>query len=330
MREIGSEFWEAPISGENKMFPELTQWFLSGRSALQAIVGELKGCHTVAMPSWCCDSMIKPFVDAGISVCFYPVYYEQGVKQKPVFDCDILFVMDYFGYKNKLNATIKYNGVIIRDVTHSVFSTAYSDADYYFGSLRKWCGVWTGGYVWTKDQHKIREVESEDQEYIRLREKAMKLKEKYMNGQEKNKSYLQLYSEAESILEKTGIASAAQRDVLIAHKLDVDYIKSKRRVNAGILQDAFREWLIFPDLDDSDCPMFVPIIVPHNKRDELRKYLIQHSIYCPVHWPISTLHRLTTEEKWLYDNELSLVCDQRYSIEDMNRLVETIKQFVEE
>ena len=71
MSEIGSEFWDVPIvEKQNSLFPEFTQWYLSGRSALQAIIKELKDCHIVAMPSWCCDSMIKPFVDVGIKVHF--------------------------------------------------------------------------------------------------------------------------------------------------------------------------------------------------------------------------------------------------------------------
>ena len=71
MKEIGSEFWDVPVTEiENNIFPKSTQWFLSGRSALQAIINDIKECHTVAMPSWCCDSMVKPFVDAGYTVRF--------------------------------------------------------------------------------------------------------------------------------------------------------------------------------------------------------------------------------------------------------------------
>ena len=157
MKEIGSEFWDVPQDRSNKrMFPESTQWFLSGRSALQAIIAKLKGCRTVEMPSWCCDSMVKPFVDAGVEVYFYPVYFDDDLKQDVGLNCDVLFLMDYFGYTGKQPNLNGYNGVVIRDVTHSIFSSSYSDSDYYFGSLRKWCGVWTGGYAWVKDDQRSR------------------------------------------------------------------------------------------------------------------------------------------------------------------------------
>ena len=69
MGEIGSEFWNSPIGNkENEIFPDSTQWFLSGRGALQSIIKELKNCRSAALPSWCCDSMVKPFIDAGIKV----------------------------------------------------------------------------------------------------------------------------------------------------------------------------------------------------------------------------------------------------------------------
>ena len=97
------------------------------------------------------------------------------------------------------------------------------------------------------------------------------------------------------------------------------------------LMQAFADQLIFPTLTEDDCPMFVPILVPEGKRNELRRYLIQRDIYCPVHWPVSPYHKLQKgPETDLYDNELSLVCDQRYTERDMLRMVEAIHEFWKE
>ena len=327
IREIGSEFWDFPQTDkDNKVFPESTQWFLSGRSALQAIIKELKECHTIAMPSWCCDSMVKPFVDAGLEVRFYPVLYtqDQGVVQVIDTNCDVLFLMDYFGYTSRYKVS---HPCIIRDVTHSIFSHSYDDAQFQFGSLRKWCGIWTGGYVWTKDGHKFITKNEDDRGYIILRQIAMEKKSIYMGRAAKDKSYLEVYAHAEELLETCGISKAAERDIYFAKKLDVDFIKSRHRENAKVLMEAFQDWLLYPDLSDSDCPMFVPVTVPNGKRDALRKYLIKHQIYCPIHWPVSSYHNLDKDAESLYKNELSLVCDQRYTEEDMYRMVETIKRF---
>lgn len=329
MKEIGSEFWDVPQDVTNKrIFPESTQWFLSGRSALQAIIAELKGCRTVAMPSWCCDSMVKPFVDAGMEIHFYPVYFDEGLKQDKDVNCDVLFLMDYFGYTGEQQDLNSYHGVIIRDVTHSLFSATYSNDDYYFGSLRKWCGVWTGGYAWAKDGQRLRvDMNTGDCGYTEFRNKAMKLKSEYISGLGKDKSYLSIFNEAEEVLESIGIVPAADRDVKAAMKLDVEYIKTQRRRNAEIVRSAFPDWLIFREMMDTDCPMFVPVIVPDGKRNELRRHLINNEIYCPVHWPVSEYHKLSDKTENIYTNELSLVCDQRYTEEDMSRMVEVIQEF---
>ena len=76
--------------------------------------------------------------------------------------------------------------------------------------------------------------------------------------------------------------------------------------------------------------MFVPVLVPDGKRDALRQYLMQNEIYCPIHWPISDLHRLDKRTGQIYENELSLVCDQRYSQEDMYHMVTLINRFWKE
>jgi len=333
-KEIGSEFWDVPINKEqNTIFPKHAQWFISGRSALKSIIKDIMVYkpNTVAMPSWCCDSMVKPFVRAGINVRFYPVYWEKRLIQEPDYNQDVLFLMDYFGYTEPLPDITGYQGVVIRDITHSVFSTTYTDADYCFGSLRKWCGVWTGGYAWANDRHSLLIGDSDINSYTELRMQAMQLKGSYISGNGvTDKEYLSIFEKAEAALDDTNIDPAAKRDVFLARHLDVAFIRKRRRKNAVVLRESFPDWLVFPKLKDDDCPMFVPVLVPDGKRDDLHRYLIRNGIYCPVHWPINKHHKLDNRERYLYDNELSLVCDQRYTKEDMMRIVETIHSFLEE
>ena len=69
------------------------------------------------------------------------------------------------------------------------------------------------------------------------------------------------------------------------------------------------------------------VLVPNGKREALRHHLIRNEIYCPIHWPVSGYHELNERTGYIYQNELSLICDQRYSVKDMNRIIETIKTF---
>lgn len=314
-REIGSEFWSVPAAGSNGLFPADTRWFRSGRSALEAIIRE-NSFKTAAVPMWCCDSMIAPFLEAGIRVTFYPLG-----EQPP--EADAALVLDYFGYTGH-SPVGGFKGTVIRDVTHSLLSRDYTDAHYYFGSLRKWAGFYTGGFAWglKRELHYSEDATG----FAALRQRAMEEKQRYILGETEDKDYLRIFSEAEDCLEQPGIYPADPRDVELARTLDAGFIRSRRRENAAILLESFGDLAIFPELKETDCPMFVPVLT--ERRDELRRHLIQNEIYCPVHWPVSPVYVLTEDQKRFYDRELSLVCDQRYTEADMHRFVSCIKEFI--
>ena len=148
----------------------------------------------------------------------------------------MLLVMDYFGYTGRQPDLGKYRGTVIRDTTHSIISASYTDADYYFGSLRTWCGFWTGGYVWSKDEHELASDASDDFGYTVLRERAMQLKDSYIHDLRDNeKAYLELFDRAEETLERVGVLPAAERDVLLAQRLDLEFICKRLRTNAKVL-----------------------------------------------------------------------------------------------
>ena len=325
LQEIGSEFCSVPVLDvATGVFPAATKWYLSGRSALYSIIVSLVKKHsvrTIALPSWCCDSMITPFLNAGIQVSFYSVLGQKqcigSVRE------DALLVMDYFGFTGFSTVPADYKGIVIRDVTHSLFSNVYMDAHYYFGSLRKWCGVWTGGFAWGVEP--IEEASENFPEVVNLRCQAMADKQRYLSGEIEDKAFLSVFGQAEEILDDLpGIYAATQRDIHMATKIDAEYIRSKRRQNAAFLMDSLKEYCIFPELKEGDCPLFVPIKVPN--RDALKRKLIDRQIYCPVHWPVSNVHRLTEAQTSIYREELSLICDQRYGLKEMEILSKAVRE----
>lgn len=327
-REIGSEFWQIPQGAQNGMFPRGTQWFLSGRSALSAIIADMqrqRRIRSVALPSWCCASMIRPFVDAGIAVRFYPVCFDGAFRQDPdAADCDALLLMDYFGFAAG-RAAAQSGRIVIRDITHSLFSQADHTADYCFGSLRKWAGFKTGGFAWGL---RAPSPAAEEAQFVALRAAAMAQKARYMQGETDEKAHLALYQAAEAHLDGlTGIFAADPADARAAEQLDAAFIRQRRRQNARVLMESLPDQLLFPALSATDCPLFVPLLVPDQRRNALQRHLIAQQIYCPVHWPPSDLHALTPQTRWLYDHTLSLVCDQRYTPADMRRLAEGVQRF---
>lgn len=337
VQEIGSEFWDIPLNpnADQHIFPDNISWFESGRAALYAIIQQIRldrSLQSIALPSWCCHSMIEPFLANGIKVIFYPVYRNasgqliQDLKHLPA--CDALYIMNYFGYESE-PTQIYFDGIVIQDMTHSIFSSAKSIADYSFGSLRKWAGFWSGGFAWSKKKNEfILKKTAVDNHYIDLRRCAMRQKKEYILGQRRDQEYLSIFKEAECMLDTRFGCAASNRDILSAGLLDVPLLCQRRRSNAAYLLEALSDLALHPVLGENDVPLFVPILVEHGKRDMLQQFLIAHRIYCPTHWPISSIHKLTAQTEAIYQQELSLVCDQRYSQKDMERIITTIYSFL--
>lgn len=329
-KEIGSEFWDIPVSiNDNVFFIEDYEWFISGRAALDFIIKDIltkKPVKKIAVPSWCCDTMLSPIINNNLEYEFYPVIIKDNKLYKNLnnINADILLNLDYFGYRN--NDDINFDGIVINDVTHSLF-TETKEYDYTFGSLRKWAGFKTGGFAYCKDKFVITNNGVVNDEYVYLRKEAMKQKEIYISGISNDKQYLDLFKKAENQLENAFDYKSSKEDINDAKHFNVGLIKEKRKENAECLLNELKEYAIFKDIKENDCPLFVPIIVPNGKRDELRKYLIENNVYCPIHWPLTSLHKLDNEELFIYNNELSIVCDQRYDKEDMSYVSKLIKDF---
>ena len=343
-KEIGSEFWK-PIK---RHVEDNETCYLSGRTALDIIVKDAvkeHGITSALLPSYCCHTMVEPFITNSIDVRFYDVY----VSKDNILTADIpspgkneiLYVMKYFG-----DIDLRYEGegqdlsgwsATVEDLTHSCFKRYYStNADYWYSSYRKWFPI-SGIAIAGKRAGRLSVPQKEQNaKYIELRNKAFFLKQRFINGEAVEKrDYLNMFSNAEELLSKDYHDYGAGYEEV--HSLfqfmdQIEEIHFKRRRNALILLDGLKdvdEIKIFADfLDEEKCPLFVPIIVRNDKRDVLRNYLIMQDIYCPVHWPLSSQHiGLSERAKEIYGQELSLICDQRYNAEDMGLIIEKIKNF---
>ena len=164
-----------------------------------------------------------------------------------------------------------------------------------------------------------------------MRKKGYELKAQYIDDKSTDKNaFLDVFSSAENLLEQDYIDYIADKDS-ISKATSLNTSTSTRRQNAEILLGELGKSNIvepiFHKLNAADVPLFVPILVKRNKRDALQKYLIKNSIYCPIHWPISSIHTISQVERQIYTTELSLICDQRYGGTEMYRQLELIRGF---
>lgn len=346
MKEIGSEFWKT----SKKHIKDNETIYLSGRTALDTITKDAiksYGITSVLLPSYCCHTMIEPFSSNDINVRFYDVYIKDNVLVADIpapKKNELLYVMKYFG-----DTDLQYEGegkslfgwtATVEDLTHSCFSfenyEKSSKADYWFTSYRKWFAA-VGIAVAGKCDGKLLEPKNGiNREYVQLRSKAFFLKQRFMTGECVDKQeFLNIFGEAENLLgDDYQDYGAAYEDIydLFQFMDKIEKVRDIRRNNASVLIDGLKSIEgvgVFVDFKDSKkCPLFVPIAVEDDRRDSLKKYLISEKIYCPVHWPLPEQRGyITKRAEKIYRDELSLVCDQRYAVNDMERIVNAIHKF---
>jgi len=111
--------------------------------------------------------------------------------------------------------------------------------------------------------------------------------------------------------------------------VNFDSVNQRRVENYVILHDylhANNQLKLSSDLGNN-VPLCYPFLV--NKGHQLKQFLISNRIFIPTYWP--------NVEEWIndkscfeYDLFKNLVClpiDQRYSIDDMNHIINTLKKF---
>lgn len=346
--EIGSHYEKADLQPlQNEFAFGCDQAFLlSGRTAIDYVIRNIKDkrkLETVLLPSYCCYTMVEPFLRHGIRTTFYSVQigkdgWEMIFPQEGAPDAVLL--MQYFGFCDKAILKIadmwkKQGVVVIEDATHSFFSglpyTGFSD--YVYCSFRKWTGIECGAIAFSQASvFSLPKPPKIKEEYMALVRSAMEAKRKYLSGQIPAKDHLPLFAKAEDVLQADYWDYGVDADVVFGiEHLDVEKIKKKRQHNARILIEGLR-WIpevrsVKTSISEDDCPLCVPVVIENGVRDSLRGYLIKEGIYCPIHWPEPGQVLLSSETKNLYKQTLSLVCDQRYEEDDMKHILTTIKDF---
>lgn len=337
MKEIGSEFWFDTNIKETQSIPNETL-VLSGRTAIDLIIQDIlksRKVRNVYLPAYCCDSMIAPFVRNGIEVVMYDMRFDGNLhylvdENKSI---DIFYVNNYFGYENTVSNDVierfKAKGaIVIYDKTHSLFMTndpTNALADYTFASIRKWMGVVCGAVVYksfgTFDANLL------EYPFLQCKINAMHEKKRYIEGDTNvdKQVFLRKYVEfGHHLAEDYQGYKMDELSERIWEQSDKLSIKEVRRDNAAVLHQYLRLKFI-GKLTARICPVFVPVFFNTNEeRNEVRKRLIDKQIYCPIHWPKNQMITPEMEVNKIFETELSLICDQRYSSVDMGRIVKVI------
>lgn len=346
MNEIGSEFeWNYSDDVEAHSLDWLPYYenevfTFSGRTAIELALSNIQNARKALLPACCCDSMIAPFRNVHIEVEFYsvsrgPDSIEISIDRNALMEADVLFVCSYFGFavdypESLIKEFREQGGIVIEDITHSLLATdsGHEFSDYYVASLRKWGALLDGGYCSGKNTLQKSFMTKPSKEFLNLKASAMKRKTEYLQGQPRDKqAFLDDFGKSNHWLaENYSRLLMSEESERIFKSWNIDEMRKQRIRNAEVLYCGLQDIeLVRPVFSKErlSCPLFFPVSVEPGRRTALKSFLIKNDIYCPVHWPKPE----ETPQSDLYDCELSLICDQRYTETDMERIVNVIKAF---
>ena len=200
-------------------------------------------------------------------------------------------------------------------------------ADYSFASIRKWMGVISGAVV-----EGVKEYQLKPYPHLDCKEKAMRMKRAFIDGDTSidKQAFLSLYGEfGHHLAENYQNYEMDDHSYALYKTEDISAMCHIRRENAKYLHEHLKGVGFIGELTENAVPLFVPVFFDTTEqRDAVRKKLIEAQIYCPIHWPKPAIISSTFEANTIFDTELSLICDQRYNILDMKRIVEEVNRLV--
>lgn len=308
----------------------------SGRAALYSILLSLKNRNIkrILLPDYLCFTIVTTVVSSRLEYDFYRLNESllpdiENIRSK-VDESTAILIINYFGMQDlssSVSAIKKLSEklpVIVDDVQalYSYLTSELSDIDYSFTSLRKWLPVPDGGLMQSKN-NEITTPDSVNSFWVK-KLNGLALKSMREDLKDMDEVYLRMLEEGENMIDQFLRARGSEVTEMVFERTDLEAVASKRRRNASIilsgLNDIGIEPIIAPRHDS--VPFFIPIVL--GNRDIVRKKLFSQSIFCPVHWPLEGLK--LERGAFMAAHELSIIIDQRYSIDDMRRILSVLDQ----
>lgn len=305
--------------------------------------------NRVLIPAYTCQTVITPFEEAGWSCIFYPIQKDLRIdthglvslafKHHPT----IVVVHPFYGMElnsqeEKALQQINECGIkVLLDLTQCLFSTKrYSFVDFTVASYRKWFPIPDGGFMECNlNNPAILQPQKENTNFTEKEIAAMYLRGQYFgNGDQRTKSIsIQLSKSADHIAEHD-ITPHKMSNVAynLLQREDIQDNQTNRLENYTFLFQNICESnkvkKVCSNLDEvTTAPLYFTIYVQN--RLELQHILAQDSIYAPVIWPMEDKQVLINNDiRYIYDHILSIPCDQRYCVEDLQRVTTIINNYL--
>lgn len=359
LSEIGSNFWICPeeMNYENCLTTPAQfgcegsdyVWMSTGRSATAFVLDTIENRNpnvrkVAVIPPFTCHTVIEPFIAKGYKVFTFHIGQDMEATADDILkvvkerNASVVLFHRYFGINtirdiDGIIPELRASGVVvIEDCTQNLYSCYQkSDADFFVGSIRKWCGVPDGGFAVCREGKFENKPTSFDQSLQEAKKVASIEKYEFLFESKGDKQvFLNHYREAEDLLDKQNrYYSISALSSTIQSNLNVEEMKNARRRNFGIITKGLTDVngikVIFKGLQDGDVPLYSPILC--SSRYNVQQILVKNAIYAPVVWPkADCCPDIDSDADYLYEHILCIPIDQRYDIDDMQRVINVLKQ----
>ncbi len=315
VKEIGGYFGlEKLIS--NEYYPDLAA-VNNARCALLYII-KAKHYKKVYLPYFLCDSVRLvlereniPFEEYRIDRTFLPVL---DIKTTPE---EVVYIVNYYGLisEEQLISLKNRFGNIVVDNAQAFFARPVKGIDTLY-SCRKFFGVPDGGYAYT-------EAEFRDSIPVDVSMERMK----HILGRYEGNSasdYYDFFNDNDESFKEIELRLMSKLTHNILGAIDYQEAKRRREENFMILSEALGEInSLKPKCPPG--PYAYPFYIQNGMT--VKKQLAKRKIYVATLWPNVLDTGLDIETEYT-ENILPLPCDQRYSKEDMQRVVNAVKELI--
>ena len=315
MREIGGYF-ELELDNKGGFIHDDGLLVNTGRNALELILRNLPSDSKVYVPKYTCDVVLEPFAKLGMSYTFY------SVNKNLELDLDLtlgvneyLLYTNYFGVKDSYvkELTERYREKLIVDNAQALYA---SPTEMCFYSPRKFVGIPDGGIAYLNNQISLNDY-VQDCSYDRC---AHLLKRLDIDA---GAGYSDFKTTA-TMLRNQPIKRMSSLTKALLCSIDFAKIRTIRLENFLALHSALKDQnhLMINGFNELSCPMVYPFMTDDMM---LRQRLIDNKIFVATYWP--NIYECCAEgdvEYALCQSILPLPVDQRYSKEDINRIITLI------
>ena len=337
MKEFGSDFhYIPPIGGGNTLrdfFPS-ANYYADGRQSLIDLYRS-QGWQRLWVPEYFCYDVIESLNEAGLELRFYADYPGNNDNGNDNLNVnfrvgDAILRVNYFGTRG-YRSPEKLNIPVVEDHTHDLIGSwaINSHADWCIASLRKTLPIPEGGILWSPVGLKLPEQlekSDENERVAAIRWEAMKLKSRYLAGENVDKaSFRAGYVDTEPFFDAAPVCALDEGSKEYLHSFDIQDWYKRKRENWEILRDIKKEGVRVLGFENYGCYPFSLVLVFDFQidRDKVRKALIENQIYPAILWNVPSP---TEGEIFKFSRGmLSIHCDARYTRAD----IVTMKSIIE-